>query len=328
MHALPRALLPDNLRVWLLLVPLCLGAASPSVAQSPLPKRPQPVEPITPIPAPPIQDPRRVMLGDRLFHDPRLSHNNTVSCNTCHDTNSNGASARAHDVTPMGQVIELNTPTVFNVALNYRLNWEGNLRSLEQQAEHSLQETMGTSLQEVLAKIGTDSELVGQFREAYGHEPDNASLLNALATYERSLLTPGSRFDRWLGGEPDAMTEAEVAGYELFKSLGCVSCHQGINIGGNMLQRHGIFHPLAAPQPVILRVPGLRNVATTPPYFHDGSAVTLEDAVQAMGRAQLDRVLTDEQTEAIVAFLHTLTGTYRGQAIRRPSEASATGAPQ
>ena len=329
-HAVPRALLPGNLRAWLLWVPLWLGVASPSAAQSPVPERPQQVEPITPIPAPPIQDPRRVTLGDRLFHDPRLSHNNTVSCNTCHDTNSNGASVRAHDLTPTGQLIQLNTPTVFNVALNFRLNWEGNLRSLEQQAEESLQnpETMGGSLQEALAKIETDSELVGQFRDAYGHQPDRASLLDALAIYERSLLTPGSRFDRWLGGEADAMTEAELAGYQLFKSLGCVSCHQGVNIGGNMFQRHGIFHPLAAPQPVILRVPGLRNVATTPPYFHDGSAVTLEEAVQAMGRAQLDRVLTDEQTAAIVAFLHTLTGNYRGQAIRRPTEASATGAPQ
>ena len=124
-HAVPRALLPGNLRAWLLWVPLWLGVASPSAAQSPVPERPQQVEPITPIPAPPIQDPRRVTLGDRLFHDPRLSHNNTVSCNTCHDTNSNGASVRAHDITPTGQLIQLNTPTVFNVALNFRLNWEG-----------------------------------------------------------------------------------------------------------------------------------------------------------------------------------------------------------
>ena len=98
----------------------------------------------------------------------------------------------------------------------------------------------------------------------------------------------------------------------MFKSLGCVSCHQGVNIGGNLFQRHGIFHPLASPKPEILRVPSLRNVATTPPYFHDGSAPTLEDAVRKMGMAQLNSTLTDQQVKAIVAYLRTLTGKYRG----------------
>jgi cytochrome c peroxidase len=156
---------------------------------------------------------------------------------------------------------------------------------------------------------------VRQFRDAYGRELDVAALLDAIATYERSLVTPGGRFDRWLGGEDAAIAPEELSGYELFKSLGCISCHQGVNVGGNLFQRHGIFRPIGSPEPALVRVPSLRNVATTPPYFHDGSAPTLSDAVKTMGIAQLGRALTDQQIAAIVAFLNTLTGTYRGQAV-------------
>jgi cytochrome c peroxidase len=125
-------------------------------------------------------------------------------------------------------------------------------------------------------------------------------------------LTPGSRFDRWLGGEAAALSPEEQKGYQLFKSIGCVSCHQGVNVGGNLFERHGIFHPLASPKPEILRVPSLRNVAVTPPYFHDGGAPTLDEAVRKMAEAQLDQTLSDQQIKVIVAFLNTLTGTYRG----------------
>jgi cytochrome c peroxidase len=212
----------------------------------------------------------------------------------------------------------LNTPTVFNASLNFRLNWEGNVRSLEEGAERSLRNPaiMASSPDEVVGKLRADPEAVKEFRDAYGKEPDIASVLDAIASYERSLVTPNSRFDRWLAGETDAITQDELAGYQLFKSLGCVTCHQGVNVGGNLFQKHGVFHPLGSPAPELLRVPSLRNVATTPPYFHDGSAPTLPEAVKAMGVAQLDRVLTDQQTAAVVVFLNTLTGTYRGQEVR------------
>jgi cytochrome c peroxidase len=118
------------------------------------------------------------------------------------------------------------------------------------------------------------------------------------------------------GHADSQITADELSGYQVFKSLGCITCHQGANVGGNLFQRHGIFHPLGSPEPVLLRVPSLRNVATTAPYFHDGSVATLPEAVKAMGVAQLDRVLTDQQITAIVAFLNTLTGTYRDRAVR------------
>jgi cytochrome c peroxidase len=216
--------------------------------------------------------------------------------------------------------LALNTPTVFNASLSFRLNWEGNVRSLEEGVERSLRNPaiMASSPDEVVGKLRTDPEIARQFRDAYGKEPDVGSLLDAIMSYERSLTTPNSRFDRWLTGEADAITAEELAGYQLFKSLGCVTCHQGVNVGGNLFQRHGVFHPLGSPAPELLRVPSLRNVATTAPYFHDGSARTLHEAVKAMAVAQLDRVLTDQQTVAIVAFLNTLTGSFRGQEVRPP----------
>jgi len=308
--------------VWVLacflLVLLCLNAGSPATAQSPTAQARAGLEPITPIPAMPPQDPRRLVLGERLFSDPRLSHDDIRSCSSCHDVRTNGASANAHDLTPAGQLFPLNTPTVFNASLNFRLNWEGNFRSLEDHAKQTLSnpEIMATSADEVVSKLRADPESVKQFRAAYGRAPDVAALLDAIATYERSLVTPSSRFDRWLAGEATAITPGELSGYQLFKSLGCISCHQGVNVGGNLFQRHGIFHPLGSAEPVLVRVPSLRNVATTPPYFHDGSAPSLSEAVRAMGIAQLDRVLTEQQIAAIVAFLDTLTGTYRSEAVK------------
>lgn len=308
---------------YLLLTFICLEASSPAFAQLPTPQA-HIQEPITPIPTSALQDQRRVLLGERLFNDRRLSHNNTRSCSSCHDVRANGASAKARDLTPEGQPLALNTLTVFNASLSFRLNWEGKFRSLEEQAERVLSNPaiMGTSAEEVVRKLRADPEAVQQFRDAYGRVPDAPGLLDAIASYERSLVTPNSRFDLWLTGNANAITPYELSGYQLFKSLGCISCHQGVNVGGNLYQRQGIFQPLASPEPAVVRVPSLRNVATTAPYFHDGSAATLPEAIKAMGVAQLDRVLTDQQITAIAAFLNTLTGTYQGKAVR-----SATTAP-
>jgi cytochrome c peroxidase len=311
---------------YLLLALVCLNAASPAAAQSPALQVRADREPITPIPVTPAQDPQRVRLGESLFGDRRLSHDNTHSCSSCHDIGTNGATANVRD-TPEAQPTALNTPTVFNAGLNFRLNWEGSFRSLEESAEQILGNPaiMASSADEVVSKLRADPETVQQFHDAYGRAPDLAAVVDAIATYERSLVTPGSRFDRWLAGEADAITPEELSGYQVFKSLGCITCHQGVNVGGNLFQRHGVFHPLGSPEPVLLRVPGLRNVATTPPYFHDGSASTLPEAVKAMGIAQLDRVLTDQQIAAIVAFLNTLTGTYRGREVRPAAIAPRAG---
>ena len=311
----------------LLFLLLCVDTNSLAVAQLPALQPRAVEEPIRPIPAAPTQDPRRVRLGEHLFEDRRLSHNSTHSCSSCHDIRTNGASANARDLTPRGEPLALNTLTVFNAALSRYLNWEGNLRSLELEVEQTLRSPaiMASSLEEILGKLRSDPDELTQFRDAYGHGPDRDSLLDAIAVFEGSLVTPGSRFDRWLAGDTGAITSEELSGYRLFKSLGCISCHQGVNVGGNLFQRHGIFHPLGSPEPVLVRVPSLRNVATTPPYFHDGSAPTLTEAVKTMGFAQLDRVLSGEQIAGIVAFLNTLTGTYAGRPVSPAAGAPHTG---
>jgi cytochrome c peroxidase len=174
---------------------------------------------------------------------------------------------------------------------------------------------MATSLDEVVRKLNSDPATSAQFRAAYGGEPSGERFLDAMVTFEKSLVTPGARFDRWLAGDQSALTAEELDGYRLFKSLGCGACHQGVNIGGNLLERQGIFHPLVQAPPEMVRVPSLRNVAATAPYFHDGSAATLEDAVRRMAAAQLDRTLGDPQIALLVAFLRTLTGNYRGSPV-------------
>jgi cytochrome c peroxidase len=306
--------------LWICLA-LLLVLASGAAAQAPDSEPPgaKPLadqEPITPIPPPPEADPQKLTLGERLFGDHRLSADGKLACSSCHDLRTNGAGG-GHTVAHDGSKPAFDTLTVFNAALSFRLNWEGNYPDLGAHTESSLENpvNMRTSVDEVLRKLNADPQMVQQFRAAYGRAPDRTSFLNALATFERSLLTPGSRFDRWLGGDASALSPQELGGYQLFKSLGCSSCHQGVNLGGNLFERQGVFRPLVPGKPEIVRVPSLRNVATTPPYFHDGSAPTLEEAVRKMAAAQLDRTLTDQQVDSLVAFLKTLTGTYRGVAV-------------
>ena len=295
------------------------GYLAPECASTHEVNSPAPVmdEPITPVPPPPAFDPKKVALGEQLFRDVRLSRQGTHGCATCHDPSSNGSTRHTSGIIRSESGRNFDVPSIFNAALSFRLSWEGKYHSLEEQAAASLvsHSTMDSSVEETVARLSRDPAREQEFADAYGHGPDAESLLNAIATYERSLVTPGSRFDRWLAGDARALTPQELSGYRLFKSLGCVSCHQGVNVGGNLYQRHGVFRPLGRLEPVMLRVPSLRNVAETAPYFHDGSAPTLEDAVRKMGAAQLNFDLSDEQISGIVAFLETLTGNYRGRPV-------------
>jgi cytochrome c peroxidase len=279
-------------------------------------------EPITPIPSAPKVDQLKLALGEDLFRSALLSRDQTRSCLSCHDVGSNGADGVQHAIGADGKPLLFNTPTVFNAALSFRLHWQGDKRSLESQVVWALNSApgLGSNIPDIIARLNADAKMVSRFVAAYGCIPDDASLIDALATYERSLVTPDSRFDRWLKGDKTALSAKEFNGYVLFKSFGCVSCHEGVNIGANLFQRHGIFHPLASPEPEILRVPSLRNVATTPPYFHDGSAATLPEAVRLMALAQLEQSLSEQEIDAIVAFLNSLTGNYRGVPVRAAAQ--------
>ena len=280
-------------------------------------------EPITPIPQPEPDRDGRAGVGEALFTTPLLSHDNRRSCSSCHDLVTNGADGRSRAQSPSGTSLTFNTPTVFNATLSFRQNWEGNIRTPEEQVEYSLLAAgiMNTSWDEVLGKLKANDALAERFQRVYGHAPDRLSVIDAITAFERRLLTPDSRFDRWLRGEDAVLSAEELRGYRLFKSIGCVSCHQGVNIGANLFQRTNIFHPLFDDPGKVRRVASLRNVAATAPYFDDGSAKTLAEAVQRMGQAQLGRHFDDDQLGAILAFLKTLTGTYRGHRLSASPQA-------
>jgi len=293
-------------------------------------------EPITPIVGANSAEIAKVALGERLFRDARLSHGDIASCESCHRLDQSGDDGRARSAATGGLMLDFNTPTVFNAALNFRLNWRGNFRTLGEHNEAVLLDKalMNTTWQELLPKLRSDPLYRQSFAEVFNAAPERENVLDALGAFQRSLITPNSRFDRYLQGDRTAITADEEQGYLLFKSHGCIACHQGRNVGGNLFQRFGIFANPFASQTTetkgdlgrfvvtrreqdrhVFRVPGLRNVAVTAPYFHDGRTATLEEAVEVMARNQLGRVLSKPDVDLIVKFLSTLTGEYRGRPL-------------
>lgn len=294
-------------------------------------------EPITPIPLDLKLDTRKVALGRRLFHDPQLSHDDKISCSSCHNLATGGVDRLRRPIGIGGKEGEINTLTVFNSGFNFRLFWDGRAATLEDQIDFQLQDPadMGSTWPEVIAKLDKDSAYRRDFAVIYKEQIKPQNVKDAIATFERSLITPNSKFDRYLRGDKHALDSSELAGYDLFKSLGCISCHQGRNVGGNLYERLGLvadyFKHRGNVQKVDFgrynvtkdeadryefRVPSLRNVALTAPYFHDASASTLDGAVIIMGKYQLGVDLRDEEVAKIVKFLNTLTGEYQGEALR------------
>jgi cytochrome c peroxidase len=286
-------------------------------------------EPLLPIQMPTGLDERKVALGRQLFHDSRLSSDNSISCSTCHDLARGGVDRLARSIGVGGQKGEINTPTVYNSSLNFRQFWDGRASSLEEQVDGPILNPveMASSWEKVLAKLRADTQMVAQFRAIYNSEPTVAAVQNAIAEFERSLITP-SRMDRWLLGDAGAITSQELAGYRSFQRHGCTACHQGKNVGGNLFQRFGVMQDYFAGREIddsdpdqgrfrvtkreedrfVFKVPSLRNVALTPPYFHDASSATLDDTIDKMGHYQLGVGLPPEDVQSIVQFLHTLNG--------------------
>jgi cytochrome c peroxidase len=286
-------------------------------------------EPIKPLPASLRVDPARAQIGRELFADRRLSANGAVSCASCHDLAKGGADGRVRSPGFRGAGTAVNTPTVFNAAFNFRQFWNGRAATLEAQIDAVVQNPveMGSRWKDVVAKVAEDSHYRQAFASAYKDTVTQANIENALATYERTLITPNSRFDRYLLGDGKAITEQEKAGYLKFKQYGCIACHQGVNVGGNMFQKFGVMGDYFAERGNatdadlgrysvtheeadrhVFKVPSLRNVALTAPYFHDGSAKTLDQAVDVMFRYQLGRLASKEDKAEIIQFLNTLTG--------------------
>ncbi|ASJ73779.1 cytochrome-c peroxidase [Granulosicoccus antarcticus] len=265
----------------------------------------------------------KVVLGNQLFHDKRLSGDETVSCATCHDIQAGGDDGLVFSVGIKGQTGTINSPTVLNSGYSYRQFWDGRAGSLTHQALAPVVNPveMGASWSDIIAKLSSDDALLALFEEAFGtRELEPTLLAEAIAAFERTLITP-SPFDLYLNGQKQAISEQAIAGYGLFKEYGCVACHQGVNLGGNVMQYFGAFHIIdnvdddkiektgkTRQEIPIYKVPTLRNVALTSPYFHTGSVSRLSDAVKIMGAAQLGRILSNEDVELLVAFLESLSG--------------------
>lgn len=293
-------------------------------------------EPIQPIPEPPKLDPLKVELGARLFRDPRISRDGSISCASCHIPELAFTDRQALSRRIGGEITEFNTTTLFNVTLNFRFFWNGRIQHIEEQLIKS--RDIGADWDKTLLKLKTDKEYAPRFARAYPQGMTAATLQDAIVTFERSLITPNARFDRYLRGDKNAITREETEGYRLFKSYGCASCHQGVNVGGNMYQKLGVmrdyFKALGPNQKAdlgrfnvtqqeqdrhVFRVPSLRNVALTAPYLHNGSAKTLREVIGIMGKYQLGREIPPRDVELLIAFLHTLSGEYQGKALSQAS---------
>ena len=286
-------------------------------------------EPIAPIEPMSGIDAELAHVGGLLFHDPGLSADGTVSCASCHAIPDGGDDGLAFSVGVGGQVGGINAPTVLNAALHVAQFWDGRATTLEQQALGPVTAAveMAADWDDVVAYVRTQPQYNTLLTERFGDVSPDA-VAAAIAEFERTLVTPNGPFDQWLLGDDTAISDDALQGYALFKDLGCASCHQGRAVGGNMYQRFGLFgnyledqdRPLTAADDGrfavtgdeqdrhVFKVPSLRNVALTAPYFHDASAPTLAEAVRIMGRYQLGRELGDTEIQRLVAFLESLTG--------------------
>ena len=282
-------------------------------------------EPITPIRPPQSINLGMVELGKKLYFDPRLSNSGFISCNSCHNLSMGGTDNIKTSIGDKWQQGPINSPTVLNSSLNVAQFWDGRAADLKEQAGGPIANPGEMAFSHTLAigMLESIPEYVVEFRQVFGTDKLTIDQVTAaIAEFEKTLVTPNSRFDLWLLGKDDALSAQELKGYELFKSSGCVACHNGEAVGGNSFQKMGVVEPYKGAEGMEgraavtgkdadrfnFKVPTLRNVALTYPYFHDGAANTLGEAVEIMGRIQLGKKFSKEENAQIVAFLKTLTG--------------------
>jgi cytochrome c peroxidase len=285
----------------------------------------QRIEPIQPIEPARAVDPALMELGKKLYFDPRLSRSGFISCNSCHNLSMGGSDNLATSIGHNWQKGPINAPTVLNSSMNVAQFWDGRARDLKEQAGGPIANPgeMAFTHELAVGVIASIPQYADEFGRVFGSPGvDIDRITRAIAVFEETLVTPNARFDRWLKGDARALDTTEVAGYELFKSSGCIACHNGPAAGGTSFRKMGVVEPYRTDNPAEgrvavtgrdadrfnFKVPTIRNVELTYPYFHDGAADTLTQAVDVMGRVQLGRRYTDAENASIVAFLKTLTG--------------------
>lgn len=290
-------------------------------------------EPIRPLPLSVKTNKTKVKLGEELFHDKRLSKDNTIACASCHDLEMAGVDRKQFSTGVGGKLGSRNSPTVFNAVFNFRQFWDGRAADLVEQAGGPVvnPDEMAADWPEVIKKLEQDQYYQDMFEKIYGKISPEA-IQDAIAEFEKTLITSGSRFDDYLRGNKRAISPREKRGYDLFKAYGCSSCHQGANVGGNMFQKFGVLKDINLRNKAVddlgrynvtknkwdmhvFKVPSLRLAVLTPPYFHDGSVETIEEAVNIMIEFQLGRSVPDEDRDDIIAFLGSLVGEYKGSRL-------------
>lgn len=279
----------------------------------------------------------KVKLGRALFYDTRLSTNNDVSCNSCHSLDKYGVDGLRFSVGHKKQTGDRNAPTVYNAAGHFVQFWDGRAPNVEEQAKGPVMNPVEMSMPseaEVVARLKRSKEYVEMFRAAFPQDKDPVTFDNmakAIAAFERKLVTP-SRWDRYLRGDKTALTAAEQEGFRQFVNAGCASCHSGAYVGGAMYQKVGLVKPWPntsdpgrfrvtkkETDKMMFKVPSLRNIAKTGPYFHDGSVTSLEEAVRLMAEHQTGKKLEPAAVKSIVAWLNALTGEIPTEYIAKPT---------
>ena len=272
--------------------------------------------------------PSKIALGEALFHDTILSSNYTISCASCHITVEGGDDNQRFSVGVTGAPSTFNSPSIFNLAGHVSYFWDGRSVTLDEQLADVLHNPneMGLDWSTAIKRLNADPAYTEEFENLYGSKPDQRTITDAIVSYELSLVAASSPFDQYLAGDKNAISKQAKNGVKLFTTLGCISCHQGPLLGGNLYQKIGVFNDFRRkPEDIrpedlgrfnvtgnpadkfYFKVPSLRNVAVTAPYFHDGSRRTLQGAVGSMAYLQLGVRLSDSDKDDIVAFLETLT---------------------
>lgn len=287
---------------------------------------------ITPIPLSVEINFPKAKLGEKLFNDTRLSRNDSISCASCHILDEGGDDNLPVSIGIDGQIGTRNAPTVLNARFNTNQFWDGRAKDLKEQARGPIHNPieMDSNFKEVVSKLKKDTNYVLLFKKIYKDEIKGDHIIDAIAEFENSLITPNSRFDKYLKGDHNALSKEEKEGYILFKEYGCISCHNGVNIGGNLMQRLGVVEDFNTKDfgrynvtkniedKFYFKVPSLRNIQLTSPYFHDGITGTLRDAVNKMSFYQVGYTLKEEETNKIILFLKTLTG--ETPVLKEPNE--------
>jgi cytochrome c peroxidase len=287
-------------------------------------------EPIRPLPVSHNESSDEVRLGKLLFHDTRLSADNTISCSSCHDLKRQGIDHLPSAIGIGGSKGPIKTPTVYNSSFNFVQFWDGRAASLEEQAAGPVHNPieMGSDWKQVLMKLEQDPAMVRRFNEVYADGMTPSNITKAISTFERTLITANSPFDRWLRGDEQVLSDKELQGYHLFKSYGCIACHQGANVGGNLFAKMGAMNDYFSERGknltqadkgrfnvtgdkedlYMFKVPSLRLVSDYSYFFHDASVSKLEDAIRVMGKYQLGREIPKRDIALIAGFLRTLKG--------------------